>query len=123
MQADRRGPFPFMDWKWSSFKGTKLAKYYMDNNYKLAANVHEGVCFSYNVTKNILRFLENNIEITKDLYDYNDCVEEFSLNTISFNECDIENLEYGYIYIGNGSAEECDYSNEDRYTRKIWFLT
>ena len=122
MEADRRGPFPFMDWKWPSFKQTKLAKYYMDNNYKLATQVHEGVCFSCNVTKNIIRFLENNLEITKDLYDFNDCVEEFSLNTISTNECDIENLEYGYIYIGNGSVDDCDYSNENLYTRKIRFL-
>jgi hypothetical protein len=122
MEEHVRGPFPNSDWKWESFKNTKLAKYYMDRNYKLFTEVHEGVCFSYNVTINILQFLENNIEITKDLFDYNDCVEEFSLNTISTNECNIENLEYGFVYIGNGSSEECNYNDLDRYTRKMQFF-
>ena len=122
METNRLGSVPFVHWKWPSFNGSKLAKYYMDKNYKLETDKHEGVCFSRNVTKNILRFLENNLEIAEDLYDYNDCVEEFSLHAISYNEYDIENLEYGFVYIGNGSAEACDYNDQNKYTRKIYFL-
>lgn len=122
MESIRSGPFPFTDWKWPSLTKTKLAKYYMNKHYTLIGEVHEGLCVSYNVTKNILRFIENNPEITKDLYEFNDCVEEFSIHTIASNEYDTDNLEYGFIYIGNGSCEKCDYSNTDKYTRKILFL-
>lgn len=122
METHRCGDFPFIDWKWISLKKTKLAKYYMQQNYKLICDLHEGVCFSYNVTKNILHFLENNLEITSDLYSFGDCVEEFALHTIASNEYDKNNLEYGFVYIGNGSSETCDYDNIDKYTRKIPFL-
>lgn len=118
----RGGAFPFMDWKWPSLKKTKLAKYYIDRNYTLIGEVHEGMCMSYNVIKNIVKFVDNNIEIINDLYNFNDCVEEFSLHTIASNEYDINNLEYGFIYIGNGSSEKCDYNDKDKYTRKISFL-
>lgn len=119
LEAAISGPFRFYDWKWPSFKQSKLAKYYMDKNYKLIGQVHEGVCFSYNVINNIVRFLENNIEIATDIYNFNDCVEEFSLHTIASNEYDTE---AGFVYIGNGSVDDCDYNNEDRYTRKIRFF-
>ena len=121
-ESNIHGEFPFTDWKWPSFKNTKLAKYYMNNNYKLYSQAHEGVCFSYNVTKNIVLFLQNNLEIAEDLYNYNDCVEEFSLNKISSNECNINNLEHGFVYLGNGSGEGYNGNDHDRYMCKIPFL-
>lgn len=115
-------PFTSNDWKWPYFKQTKLAQYYLDKKYTLLSEGHEGMCFSYNVTKNIVTLLQNNLEITKDLYDFTDCVEEFSIQTIAYNECDVENLEYGYVYIGNGTGNNYDGNNIDKYTRKIEFF-
>jgi hypothetical protein len=81
------------------------------------------VCFSYNVAKNIIIFVENNPEIADDLYNFNHCVEEFSIHTISENEYDINNMEHGFVYIGNGPNNDWDQNNLDLYTRKIDFLT
>ena len=122
MKKVRSGQFTTNEWKWESLKQTKLAKYYIDNNYTLICEAHEGICFSYNVTKNIVEFLKNNLEITNDLYEFNDCVEEFSIQTIGSTECDVDNLEYGHVYIGNGSGNKFDSTNIDIYTRKIEFF-
>ena len=122
MKSVRCGPFTTNDWNWRSLKRTKLAKYYMDNNFTLICEAHEGLCFSYNVTKNIVTFLKNNLEIENDLYEFNDSVEEFSIQTIGYNECDVENLEYGHLYIGNGVYNNFDSTNVDKYTRKIDFF-
>ena len=123
MESNRQGLLDYTDWHWPSFKNTKLAKYYIDKNYKLSSSAHEGVCFSYNVTTNIINFLENNPEIADDIYNFNHCVEEFAIQTISQNEYDMNNMEYGFVYIGNGVYNCCDQNNLDLYTRKIDFLT
>ena len=124
MESNRIGPLDYAYWHWPSLMNTKLAKYYIDKNYKLSScGAHEGLCVSYNVTKNIVNFLENNPEIADDLYNFNNCVEEFSIHTISDNEYDIDNMEYGFVYIGNGTSTECDQNNLDLYTKKISFLT
>jgi hypothetical protein len=125
MESNRQGFLEcnYVDWHWPCLKSTELAKYYISRNYKLVYSPHEGLCFSYNVVKNILNFLENNSEIAYDLYNFNYCVEEFSIQTISENEYDINNMEYGFVYIGNGHDNECDENNLDLYTRKIDFLT
>jgi hypothetical protein len=124
MDINRQGFLDYREWHWSSLIHTKLAQYYIYRNYKLAScGAHEGVCFSYNVAKNIIIFVENNPEIADDLYNFNHCVEEFSIHTISENEYDINNMEHGFVYIGNGPNNDWDQNNLDLYTRKIDFLT
>ena len=49
---------------------------------------------------------------------FNHCVEEFALQTISFNEVDNNNLEYGFINIGHGVGENYEYI-DNKFTRKI----
>lgn len=89
-------------WKWPSLKETFLAKYYLSLGYKLYCSAHEGLGFSYNVTKNILNFLNNNSIIKNNLFNFYDAVEEFSLQTISIIEINELNLEYGFFNIGHG---------------------
>ena len=122
MESNRQGVLEYKNWHWPIFIQTKLAKYYFDRNYKLSSSYHEGLCFSYNVVKNIVKFLDNNSEITDNLYNCNGCAEEFAIQTISENEYDINNMEYGFVYIGNGCYNACDPNNLDLYTRKINFL-
>lgn len=119
--AKYKGPFPFMDWHWPSLKQTLLAKYYLALGYKLQASEHEGLVFSYNVTQNILSFLNKNTIISKNLFEFKHVVEEFALQTISCIEVDASNLEYGFFTIGHGVTEICDYNMPHKYTRKIAF--
>lgn len=116
------GNFNDIDWHWSSFKETELAKYYLNKGYKLYKSDHEGLCFGYIVINNILNFIKNNIDIMNNIYNYKHCVEEFALQTISYNEINNINLEYGFIYIGNGIDEQCDMNAEHKYTCKILYL-
>lgn len=97
-------------WHWPSFKTSKLATHYFSMNCSLYESMHEGLVFSYNVCKNIIKFLNDMIDITNDTINFNNCVEEFALQTISMNEIDFNNREYGFIYIGNGSVTH--YINE-----------
>jgi hypothetical protein len=47
-----------------------------------------------------VEFLQREEEIRKDLFQFSDCVEEFSLQTIALY-CDEK-----FFYIGNGSTNE-----------------
>jgi hypothetical protein len=87
-------------WHWPNFINSLLAKYFIDNNKNLYSSPHEGLMFSYNGCNKIVEFLESNKNIKSNLFNFEGCVEEFSLQTISAN--------YGepFYYIGNGCCTE-----------------
>jgi hypothetical protein len=89
-------------WHWPSFLNTELAKYYISKNLNLQSSPHEGLVLHCNVIYNIINFLEKNIIIKNDLFNFTNCVEEFSLQTIATNEINPNNNYNGYIYIGHG---------------------
>lgn len=89
-------------WHWPFFLTTKLAQYYFSKNAKLYGSEHEGMVFSTTTCKNIQTFLENNIDISKDLFHSNVVAEEFALQTISMNEHNFNDNEIGWINIGHG---------------------
>jgi hypothetical protein len=102
-------------------KRISVAKYYLNNGFLLHGSPHEGLCFNYNVINNILFFLNQHNDIKEDLFHFKNCVEEFSLQTIANNEVNQCNLDYGFIYIGNGVYNTYDENNENLFTRKIDF--
>jgi hypothetical protein len=111
-------------WFWRSFIQTKLSQHYLNSKYKLECSYHEGLCFTFNVTKNIINFLEKNLEIRIDLMNTSHCcVEEFSLQTISCNEVNPDNLEYGFSFIGQGNRpiQYYDYTGKNMYVHKLNF--
>jgi len=121
-KASQIQPFENRDWIWPRFRNTQLAKYYLERGYRLEGSAHEGLCFSENVVRNIVKFLHAHPDIYEDLCNFHAGVEEFSLQTIASNEVDEENMEYGFSYIGHGVKEVCDVTMKDRYTCKILFL-
>ena len=114
-----KAPFPTRSWHWSSFKKSLLAKYYMSQGYILVGSEHEGLCFSYNVTTNILNFLNTHPNIMHELFIFPKGVEEFALQTIATIEIDPSNLEYGFSLLGHGVGEMYDIRTTHKYTCKI----
>lgn len=106
-------------WLRPVFARTKLGVHYLRAHCPLTTSAHEGLCFSYNVSARIIKFINNNLDIAEDIYATKTVVEEFSLQTIAIHERDETNLDYGFIYIGHGTTEVCDYKIKDRYVRKI----
>jgi hypothetical protein len=90
------------NWHWPAFLETKLAQHYVSKNVNLYGSEHEGMVFKMSVCKNIQTFLENNIDISRDLFDSNVVAEEFALQTISMNEYSTNKDEIGWINIGHG---------------------
>ena len=119
MLETQKGAFPDMNWHWPKFRKTLLAKHYLNNGFRLYCEAHEGLVFSYNVAQNILIFLNTNPIIRDDIFTFNFCIEEFALQTIAHNEVDPTNLEYGFMYIGNGVGEVCDINNPNKFTQKF----
>ena len=115
------GPFPNTDWHWPEFRNTLLAKYYLHNNRRLYGSEHEGLTLHYDVCNNILEFLSKHIEIRNESYTYNGAMEEFVLQTIASNTLDPQNLNYGFMTLGHGTAELCDTTAPNKYTRKILY--
>jgi hypothetical protein len=95
-----REHIPLTTWHWPSFLKTKLAKYFIDQNKELYNSPHEGLLFTFNAVKIIVSFLESNIEIKQDLFNFNNCVEEFGLQTI------VTNMGEQFFYIGNGISND-----------------
>jgi hypothetical protein len=119
MNLMRKGSFTDLHWHWPSFRKTLLANHYLDLGYKLYGSEHEGLGFSFEITKNIFKFIISNPQIVENLYEFNDCVEEFSLHTIASNEVNLENLEYGFYNLGHGVSNNWDETSENKYTKKI----
>jgi len=107
------------NWHWPSIRNTLLAKYYLKKGYYLYRSAHEGLCFSFNVVDNIINFLNKQTKIRNDLFNFNHCVEEFALQTISMNQVNKSNLEYGFINIGHGVTNKCDFNAKNKFVRKI----
>ena len=117
-----KGPFPSMSWHWPTLKQTALAKHYLERGFKLHKSAHEGLCFSYCVSQNILAFFNKHPNIRDNTFNYNFFLEEFALQTIASNEVG-SNLEYGFLDLGHGVYDNYDPRAENKYTRKIPFLT
>jgi len=115
-----RGPFDTTTWWWPHISQSMLAKHYLNLGYKLHNSEHEGMGLSYNVSKNVLNFLNARPEICNDFISCG-CAEEFGLQTISHIEVDPTNLEYGFFNIGHGVTENYDPLLKNKYTRKIRF--
>ena len=94
------------EWVWPHVRNTKLVQNYLNKSCNLYSTAHEGLIFSMNVCKNITNMLENNKEIRDELFHFVAPVEEFALQTISMNEIDVDNKEFGWIHIGNGIHTE-----------------
>ena len=90
-------------WHWPTFTKTKLAQYYLEKSLGMYQSAHEGIVFSVHVCRNIHNMLEHNPDIRDNLFHFEKCVEEFSLQTISMNERSDEHNEYGWINIGHGA--------------------
>ena len=90
----------YTEWHWPMFLNTLLSKYYISKQQKLYSSAHEGLMLTHNACVKIVFFLENNLEIKNNLFNFNHCVEEFALQTISMNTGGL------FYYIGNGCYEE-----------------
>jgi hypothetical protein len=110
-------------WHWPSFKNTLLYLYFKENYDKVAYSLHEGLTFNSNVCKNILNFLETFPEIKNNLFEFNSCVEEFALQTISANYMG-DNSETGFctllyqekeLYVKNYTPEEANCFLKNKY--------
>jgi hypothetical protein len=83
-------------WRWPNLINTLLAKYYIDSNKELHHSPHEGMVYTKNGCRKIVDFLNENPKIKKDLFQFDDAIEEFALQTISMNSGE------NFYYIGNG---------------------
>ena len=98
-------------WHWPSFKKTKLFEHIQNNNMLFGFSYHEGLCFNYETAKYIVNFLENNSHIKEDLFNFEHCVEEFSLQSIACNCSEYYNIGNGIFYTSNDFKP-------DRFTHK-----
>ena len=96
---------------------SNFAKKYLSNNFSLYHAEHEGLTLSYNVSNNIINFLNNNVEIKNELINLYYAVEEVALHTISMNEINLDNNEHGFIQIGCGINTDVKFP--DRFIYKI----
>jgi len=87
-------------WRWPKLINTLLAKHYIDSNKELHHSPHEGMVYTKNGCRKIVDFLNENPKIKKDLFQFDDAIEEFAFQTISMNSGE------NYYYIGNGCYEE-----------------
>ena len=93
------------EWHWPLFFQTKLSEYIIMNNliFSKSYEYHEGLTFDYISSLRIVEFLQNNELIKNNLFEFNCCVEEFALQTISLNLT-------GYYYqIGNWNGPGDDH--------------
>jgi len=119
MDSIRKGPFTDYHWHWPLLRRTLLAEHYLELGYRLYNSEHEGLGFSFQVIKNIFKFVISNPTIFENLFEFNASVEEFSLHTIASNEVSLENLEYGFYNLGHGVSNDCDETIKNKYTKKI----
>jgi len=110
----------YKGWWWPYFLNTQLARYYLNNKRQLYSGFHEGMTFSKNVCINIINFLNEHKGIQTNLFAFDHCVEEFSLQTISTNEVDWANKEYGYIVLGRSCYIEAKPSDNTKWVYKTY---
>jgi hypothetical protein len=73
------------DWWWPKFKNTKLFNYIKNNKLYFSLSPHESLCFKKTSCEYIVNFLNKNHDIEEDLYNFDGCVEEFSIQSICCN--------------------------------------
>ena len=97
------------EWHWRLFIQTKLAEHIIENNllFSKSYEFHEGLTFDYQLSQNIVGFLQGNEDIKNDLFNFNWGVEEFALHSIALN------LNGYYYHIGNWTLTD-DYINIDK---------
>ena len=83
-------------WRWGHFTETLLVKYYLEKKQNLYVSPHEGLVLTYAGCKKIVEFLENHPDIKDDLFQFNDCGEEFAFQTICMDNGE------NFYYVGNG---------------------
>lgn len=106
--------FEKKNWYWKTFYKTLLSKHYQTLGKPLCNSAHEGLCFTKTQVDSVIDFFNSNMNIKKELFEFDGCVEEFSLQTIVVNETNT-----GFMYIGNGPDEKCDANDTTKYVRKI----
>ena len=82
---------------WDRFKQTKLSKYIEHNNGFYSHSPHEGLTFNYSQCDKINEFINNNMEIMEEVFNFNLCVEECALQSICIN------VSHDYYNIGHYS--------------------
>lgn len=101
-------------WHWPKFKNTELFKFIQNNNLLFSSSIHEGCCFNLSLVKKIVNFLNTNYLIKNNLFNFNGCVEEFALQSISIN------LENYYYHIGNSSqTDNINNLSQDKFVYKV----
>jgi len=90
------------DWHWKSFKKTMLACFFTKHDFSLYSSQHEGLVFHKTVCLNMIWFLDSKPMIRDHLFQYNNCVEEFALQTIAVNCIHPQKRQVGFISIGRG---------------------
>lgn len=104
---------------WPLLLKTELSKYIIKHNLLFSQpECHEGLTFDYISCIKIIDFLTNNDKIRSNLFNYNSCVEEFGLQTISINLTGV------FYQIGNWTAGD-DKNNihklpKDRFVYKTY---
>jgi len=105
------------EWHWPMYFQTKLSECIIMNNliFSKSYEYHEGLTFDYISSLKIVEFLQNNEVIKNNLFEFNCCVEEFALQTISLN------LNGYYYQIGNSAGPgEDDYDNIDTLPKDLF---
>jgi len=109
------GDYDRSDWWWHVFKYTKLFSYIKENNLNYSHSMHEGMCYSKKVCEDMIDFFRNNIDIMSELFNFDGCVEEFALQTISVALHPTKS----YYYIGNGcDTKSLDQVDPTKFTYK-----
>lgn len=96
-------PEKCVGWHWGGFSKTKLFQYCVEKKYNLLSSAHEGLCFDYDICKNMVIFLNENSAVKNDLFNISCCCEEFALQTIS--RFSSENKK-SFKYLGHGSGTQ-----------------
>ena len=105
-------------WHWPSFLKTELSKYIIKNNLLLSRCFHEGLTFDYKSCKDIIRFLNNNYNIKINLFNWNHCVEEFALQTISINLTGYYYQIGNYVHHGQDDSKNVQNLPKNRFVYK-----
>ena len=103
---------PVSIWWWPKICKTGLYKYIKDNNMSFAHSMHEGMCYRSDGCEYIMNFFEKNEDLMYELFEFDCCVEEFALQSISVNH-------KGFYYLGNGcDTKSLEEVNPDKFTYK-----
>jgi hypothetical protein len=92
----------YNDWFWPIFLKLKLFDFCIKNNYSLCNGAHEGLVFYYSTCKDMVVFLNNNVYMRDELFNFYGCIEECAFQTMSNINLIIKNGKLGFKYIGHG---------------------